>query len=140
MPMIRSSSRNAQSGFMLMEVLITIAIVGLVIAPVFILQGNALKALYKISAQTRMLFPLNNELKEQLEQIYEREGEEFTEQKDIKIPDGKLTYKMRKVVQTSELKDIKDLYFNEAQMLLKRGDRESMVMFIYKPERKKKKT
>lgn len=138
--MIRSSNRNAQSGFMLIEVLVTIAIVGLTIAPVFILQGNVLKVLYKISAQTRMLFPIQNELKSQAEEIAGREQEEFTEQKDIKIPDGKLTYKMRKVVPTSELKEIKDLYFTQVQMQLKRGDRESMVMFIYKPERKKKKT
>ncbi len=123
-----------------MEVLITIAIVGLVIAPVFILQRNVLRSLYTTSAQTRMLFPIQNELHEQLEKLYDRQEEEFSENKDIKNPDGKLAYKMRKVVPTSELKDIKDLYFTEAQVLLKRGDRESMVLFIYKSERKKKQT
>ena len=140
MLMIHSNNRKVQSGFVILEVLIAIIIVGMVITPVFLLQRNVMRSLYFISARARMLFPLQNELNEQLEKAYNREEEDVTENKDMKIPAGKLTYKMRKVTQTSELKNIPDLYFTEAQMVLKAGDRESMVLFAYKPERKKKKT
>lgn len=136
--MIRLNNHNAQSGFLLPEVLVTIAIVGMIITPLFVLQASALRALYKTSAQTRMLFPLQNELQEQAEKIVDRQEQEITEQKESTNPPGKLTYKMHALAPTSELKDIKDLCYTQANMLLPSNDKESMVMFVYKPEQKKK--
>jgi hypothetical protein len=138
MYMICSNNHN-QSGFLIPEVLVTIAIVGLVMTPIFILQSNALRGLYKISAQTQMLFPLQSELQEQAEKSFDRQEEEVTEQKTVANPAGRMSYKMRVIAPSSELKDISDLYYHEAQMVLPNNERESMVLFVYRPEQKKKK-
>ena len=124
---------------MLMEVLVTIAIVGMVITPIFMLQTNVLHALYRVSGKARLLFPVKNALEKAVVEVPEKKEQEISKTEQITDPAGTLTYTMRKVGDTSVLKDVKDLYFNEVQVRSIRGERESMVVFVYKPERKKKK-
>lgn len=121
---------------MLMEVLVTIAIVGMVITPIFMLQTSVLRALYRVSAQARLLFPVKNKLEELCAQAPTQKEQEISKKEQITNPAGTLTYTMRKVGGTSALKDVKDMYFNEVLVRSTRGERESMVCFVYKPERK----
>lgn len=124
---------------MLMEVLVTIAIVGMVITPIFMLQTSVLRALYRVSAQARLLFPVKNALEEAVDEMPTQREQEVSRKEEITNPAGTLTYTMRKVGAASALKDVKDIYFNQVLVRSIRGERESMVGFVYKPERKKKK-
>lgn len=134
--MMYSSNHNARSGFVLIEVLVTIAIVGMVIAPIFMLQSNMLRALYRVSTQARLLFPVKNALEKTLVGVSTQTEREVSRQEEIKNPAGTLRYTVRKIGDASALKNVKDMYFNEVQVRSIRGERESMVGFVYKPERK----
>ena len=135
--MIHFKSRSAQSGFMLMEVLLTIAIVGMVITPILMLQTNALRGLYRFSSRITLLFPAKNFLMESVVQAPQKKDQKVTEKKEITSPRATLTYTQRPVGKNSAFKDIKDLHRASVVAESSRKAKESIVHFIYQPERKK---
>jgi len=131
--MIHFKSRSAQSGFILMEVLLTIAIVGMVITPVLMLQTNALRGLYRFSSRIALLFPAKNFLMESVVQAPQKKDQK----EEITNPRATLTYTKRPVGKNSAFKDVKDLHRASVAAESSRKAKESIVHFIYQPERKK---
>jgi len=134
--MIHFKSRSAQSGFMLTEVLLTIAIVGMVITPVLMLQTNALRGLRRYSSRMRLLFPAKNFLMESVVQTPETKEPEAPKKKEITNPKATLAYAKRPVEKDSAFKDIPNVHRVRVTARSPRA-KESIVGFIYQPERKK---
>lgn len=131
-------SRHNKSGFMMMEVMVTIAIVGLAIAPILMMQSASLRALRQYSSQIRLLFPVKNFWMEMTAKSFDKKETEFTEKRQINNPAASSTYKASKVGENSVFKGIKHIYKSELTAKTLRGTRESIVGFVYKPEREKK--
>jgi len=128
---------------MLMEVLVTIAIVGMTLVPLFMTQSNALRGVYRYAQRLRLIVPAKNffvdifsKKKEQSDDGEKKEVE--IEEKEITDPAAKLTHKKRKLTENSAFKKIKDLEVHEVIVRGTRGGRESIIGWVYKPERKKK--
>jgi len=135
--MVHSKNRSS-SGFMLMEVMVTIAIVGLVLAPVFMLQSSAMRGLQRLSREIRLLFSAKNVLVDSFQKVSFAKDEEETETKRISNPPATLTYKRAKVGKNSAFKDMKNLYSSDVRIRSSRAERESIIGFVYKPEKEKK--
>ena len=134
--MIHFKSRSAQSGFMLTEVLLTIAIVGMVIMAVLMMQTNALRGLQRYSSRMRLFFPAKNFLMESIVSTSEKKGQEVPKKKEITNPKATLTYTKQPVGKDSVFKDIHNLHRVKVAAQSRRA-KESIVRFIYQPERKK---
>ena len=122
---------------MLMEVLLTVAIIGLMLAPVFALQSVALRGLYRYSARLRALFPAKAFLVTALADVSDKKEDTFTEKKEITNPTATLTYNSKRVGEQSALKKQKGMVRNEVSVKVPRQKKETLVGFVYKPERKK---
>lgn len=129
-------NQNSRQGFMLTEILITIAIIGIALTPIFILQSSSLRSLYNYSERIRLLFPVKNFLQENIIEASNKEEQEISEEKQIKNPSATLNYHLKKVQDGSSLSKINDLYLGSVSIQSIRGTKESMVGFVYKPERK----
>ena len=119
----------------MMEIMITIAIVGASLAVAFTLQSTILRGLYRASASIRLLFPVKDFWVETtFKQLEKKEG---TDQKQVTNPSATITQKLTKVGERSVLKDVKDLKKNEVSGRSRRT-RESIIGFVYRPEHGKK--
>ncbi|MFC1845562.1 hypothetical protein ACFLX2_00365 [Candidatus Dependentiae bacterium] len=135
--MMSLKSQNSRPGFMLTEILVTVAIIGVALMPIFVLQTSALRSLYRYSNRIRALFPTKNFLQQALAQAPDKEERTISEEKKITRPPATLQYELKKVSETSSLREIKDLYIGTVSIESTRGTRESMVGFVYRPEREK---
>lgn len=125
-----------------MEVLLTIAIVGMSLAPAFLMQATAVENLYRSSRLLRLLFPIKNfwlesSVKGVGQQEDEKPGGVITQKKELTSPRTTLTYKLSPLGKKSVLKDFKGLHKAETFGRV-RNERESFVGFVYVPEKKKK--
>jgi len=120
--MVRFKSRTSSPGFMMMEVMLTIALVGMALAPMFALQTSAMRSLYRYSVRWQLILPLKNRL-----------IDEFTKMAPQEKKDARITYKKSKVSDRSAFKEIKDLYKQEVASKPVRGRQESIISFIYQP-------
>ena len=140
---MRFKLRKNNSGFMLMEVLLTIAIIGMTLVPLFMMQTNALRGVYRYAQRLRLIFPAKNFMVDvfagKTKQPEEKEkADSGTQKEKLKIPPAQLTHKWRKPKENSSLKKLKNMQVHEVIVRGTRGGRESIIGCVYKPERKKK--
>lgn len=126
--------RNQRSGFMLLEVMITIAILGLAMGPIFILHTSALRSLYRYSGKIRVLFFAKRSLIDFLYESQRKNEDEIFEEKLVPKSTVTVTQKIKKVAQNSSLGKIKDLHVVKVTAKSSRKARESIVSFVYRPE------
>jgi len=102
----------------------------------FRILSPALFPFYLPSSRITLLFPAKNFLMESVVQASQEKEQEVTEKKEITNPRATLTYTKRLVDKNSAFKDIKDLHRVKVTAQSSRA-KESIVQFIYQPERKK---
>ena len=123
---------------MLMEVMFTIAIVGIALAPIFVLQTNSLRGLRKFSDKIKLIFPAKNFFIDSSNKKHKSEEKKIMEKKDITKPTATLTYTEKKIGEKGAFSNIGNINVGEVRIRSARGVRESIVGFIYKPEQEKK--
>lgn len=127
-------------GFLLMEVLLTIALVGLSLSPAFLMQSTTMRSVFQFSNRIRLLFPVKNFFFEKVFKGEQKGPEEKSKpemSRQISRPAGTVTYKTKPVGQNSALKNIKGMQRVEVVGRTLRTQ-ETLIGFIYKPEREKK--
>jgi len=129
---------HKQPGFLLMEVLLTIALVGMSLAPAFVMQSSTMRNLYNYSARLRLFFPIKNFWLDRISKLDPKlEVSKEPESRKITRPSGTLTYKLTPIGENSAFKKIKGIHRVEV-VGRSRRTKESLVSFIYRPEKKKK--
>ncbi len=116
---------------MLMEIMITIAIVGLMLVPVFMMQSSTFRALSRYSSRMRLLFSAKNSLIQEIDK--EHATKKLSEKQGQK--EG---VERSKVDQSLAFKNIKNLYKHTVKVRSSRGQKESIIGFTYKPGQEKK--
>lgn len=128
-----------QSGFTLIEVLLSVAIVGLVLTPILMLQSMIVRNTGKHTNNLIRIYEAKKFLLDS--EISLAPGvDHATQEKKITKPPATLVYEYNKVSQESALKKFKNIY---RQMVTiqwrdqsgKHQDR--IVLYTYKPESKK---
>lgn len=128
--------RNNSGGFTLIEVVLAVAIVGVIMTAVFVAQGSAMYAVNRISQVLRRVYAAEQYM---LEKRAENVNgvEVKSDQKIITYPAATLAYKLEKTDNPS-LKAFKDIYREEVVISWKeqRVPRtDALVSFSFKPPR-----
>jgi len=128
-----------------MEVLLTIALVGMSLAPAFIMVSSTMRPLYAFSRRLQLLFPIKNFWVSKTSKVdpsspvlssVEGPDKSAFKTKEITRPTGTLTYKLTPVGEKSALKKIKGMHRAEV-IGRSRNTKETLVGFVYRPEKKK---
>ena len=128
-----------KNGFTLLEVLISMTIMGILMTSIFILQGGTVKSIVSWSRRldrfaAGILFMTQTRM--------EKEAEPTIDQvKKLETPAANMHYQMIEVPKESSLKDIKNLYLERVTLKWQDGKKkgeETIVMFHHRPEVKKK--
>jgi len=139
--MIRLKSHSGcNSGFMLTEVLIAIAIVGIVITPILLIQYNALVGTNDFSGKIRRLFVMKNFMVEQGFKASEQKEQKAVAEKNIKDSNVTLKYVRDKIKKgLPPFKNFDDAQVGnlcvqriEAEFGVKKKD--VLIRFLYKPK------
>lgn len=140
-PSIRSfhshSGRAAVgAGFTLIEVLLAMAIIGLVLTPIFMGQSAILRATALASRRLARVFAAKKILIDS-ELALEPDIREYSSTKKIDHPPTTFTYELKKISDESSLKKFKNVLIQtvswpDERSKKKRQDR--LVTFLYRPE------
>ncbi len=128
-----------KAGFTLIEVLLSLAIIALVLTPIFVVQGTVLS---RVGRYARMidrfmqsqLFFVNSSI------AVSAEAKSTTLEKKIDVPLTFLSYEFQKLPDSSPLKNFKDVYQEKVTIRYEDDGRkylDSLVSFRYRPEEKK---
>jgi len=123
---------------MLMEVLIAIAVVGLMITPIFVMQSGSLRGISRYSDKIRLLFSAKNVAVKVVVKLEEEKEEELSGTEQINRPSATLTYSVGDIKKGSSLEEVKDMHKIQVATQTRRAGKESVVAFVYMPEREKK--
>lgn len=128
---------------MLSEVLLSLAIIGIVLTPIFGLQSNLFRSLTGLSGYIQRLFAIEDFLlASRYTLLYEQSG--LTKQeKKIADPVSTLHYEAKKMSDDPVFKKMPGIMQEETECIWQEGfrtRRETLVTFVYKPERKAKKS
>lgn len=131
--------KNNRYGFSFIEAILAIAIVGLVLTPLFLLQGNVIRRVGQWSRYMQRIYKAKNFFIESQRAISPDTRQVMLEKK-IDDPEAVLKYKIRKVASKSSLRKFKNILVEQValeweQEGVKRQDK--LVSFLFKPERKK---
>jgi len=127
--------KNEKAGFTLIEVLLALAIVGLVLSPIFMLQSNVLRS---SSARSKLLSRVLEAKKFLLENEFglSKEADASRNEKKIANPPATLIYELKKVSPESSLKNFKNLAAQTVTMqwVDQQGKRQQdkLVTFLYR--------
>jgi prepilin-type N-terminal cleavage/methylation domain-containing protein len=131
----RALATENKAGFTLIEVLLALAIIGLILSPIFMLQSNVLQS---SSARSRLFSYILEAKKFLLENEFglSKEADESRNEKKITNPPGTLIYELKKVSQESPLKKFKNLSAQTVTMqwIDRQGKRQQdkLVTFLYR--------
>lgn len=130
---------RSNPGFTLIEVLLALAIIGMVLTPIFMIQQMVLRR----SSSSAQLFSRLIQAKDFLiDQQFEnmQETKEVTAEKKITNPITALTFNSRKVPENSALKKFKHIMIDSVTMQWTEQNKkrqEKLVTFSFKPEEQK---
>jgi prepilin-type N-terminal cleavage/methylation domain-containing protein len=134
-------SKHLKKGFTLIEVIISIAVIGMVLSPLFILQGNVLQRVTAAAHRIhRLFFAQDFYLKAQRKQ--DEKTRKFTLEERQDFPPTLLTYDLGSLHKNSALADLPGLLMEKITIFdhPKKGRPSDMLLtFIYKPEVTEKK-
>jgi prepilin-type N-terminal cleavage/methylation domain-containing protein len=126
-------NRNA---FTLIEVLLAIVIIGLVMTPIFVLEGNTFRS---ISIGARNIDRITSAFLFMTQTGIDKKKEP-TSTVEKKIGATNMRYQMMELPKDSSLKDTKNMYVERVTMTWQEGRKkkeETIVMLRYRPEVKK---
>jgi len=135
--MIHSRNKN---GFTLVEVLVSLAIVALVLTPIYVTQGTVLQ---RVGHYARVLdrFMFADLFFVDSAIALGKDAKQMTLEKKIDTPLTFLTYEFKPMPDASPLKKFKDLYLEKVTIRYDeagRKYRDELVSFHYRPEKKSK--
>jgi prepilin-type N-terminal cleavage/methylation domain-containing protein len=134
--MIRSKSK----AFTLIETLVALAIMAMVLAPIFITQGSMLYHVSRLTRHVERMIQADLFLQESIIKSV-KEAKDLHTEKDIQSPHTHMVFEAKKISDDSPLKKYPDLYTQRVTLTwqedkVKRTD--ALLTFIYKPEPPKK--
>jgi prepilin-type N-terminal cleavage/methylation domain-containing protein len=128
---------NARPGFTLIEVLLAMAIIGLILTPIFAIQLGVMRSNARASETLQRIFFGKQFLVDNEFQLKPEEQEKRIEKK-LEKPPTTLIYELKKIPENSALKKFKDVLIESVimQWIDRQGKKrqERLVTFVYKPE------
>lgn len=128
-----------KSGFTLIEVLLAMAIIGLVLTPIFSIQLSVLRSNSKASQTLARIF-LGKQFLVENEFSLKADEQEKRIEKKIDRPPTTLIYQLGKIPENSALKKFKNVLLETVTMqwVDRQGKKrqEKLVTFVHKPETK----
>ena len=135
-----SNFQNSSKGFTLIEVLLAMAIIGLVLTPIFAIQLSVLRINSRASGILARIFAGKQFLVESEFQLKPDEQEKRIEKK-LEKPPTTLLYELKRIPENSVLKKFKNVFIESVTMqwVDRQGKKrqERLTTFVYKPEVKK---
>jgi len=130
------------NGFTLVEVLISIALIGLIFSPLFISQEQLMKSVRTMSLRlNHMIEAATFMVKSRQEAVEEKQNEAIKKESAAKSFSGTMVYS-QEPSKISQLKDIKDIYLEQVAVNWRDGNRArttTFSSFLFKPKKEKKK-
>lgn len=126
---------NTTHGFTLIEAMIAVTIMGMILAPLFLLETNVFNAVVRMGEQfERFLFAKHFFYTAQQQEPLQ--STDYTVEKKENRPLTMVRYSLKPIAPTSSLASVKRLYKQEmsAMGLEPASPRAQFVHFIYKPE------
>lgn len=132
-------SKNKSSGFTLVEVLLSLAIIGIVLTPIFLIQSLVLR---RTSAGARQFSRLMNAKDFLVDQQFEniQEAQEVSAERKITNPPTTLVFSSKKLPENSALKKFKHIMLDTVTLQWTEQNKkrqEKLVTFTFKPEEPK---
>lgn len=129
------------SGMSLSEVLISLAVIAILLAPLMIVQGNVLVLVNRSSQKLSQIVHAQTILY-QCGAFTDFTPKEFTKKEIYGVPPVQYTYSRTAVSDKSSLKIIPGLFFESVTIdvpgkKVRKKDKDTLVSFIFKPEQKK---
>jgi len=132
---------NVKNGFTLIEVLIAVAMVGLLLSPLFITQESIFLSVAKGAQSFGRIIKAKNFYWSAKQKADKQEKPGFTLDKKLDDPIMMLKYEVTSQSQKSSLKDFKDVYKERVKITWQDGRRkkeDALVSFVFKPQQQKK--
>ena len=131
----KAGSSSNHAGFTLIEVLLALAIIGLVLTPIFLGQAFIVRSNGRASRYLASLFAAKKYLAE-TELGLSAEVSETASEKKIDNPRTVLRYELKKIPPTSSLKNFKNVLIERVSWADMRTPKkqDSILTFLYKPE------
>ncbi len=131
--------KNNRYGFSFIEAILAVAIVGIVLTPLFLLQGNVIRKIGQWSRYMQRIYEAKNFFIESQRAIPPDTRQVMLEKK-IADPEAVLKYEIREIASKSSLRKFKNILVEQVtleweQEGLKRQD--IVMSFLFKPEPKK---
>jgi len=133
---------KVKEGFTLTEVLIAVAMIGLLLSPLFITQGSLLLNIAERSRIFERILKAKNFYWVAQQKAAQQEQVEFKLDKKIDNPPMILKYQIVPRSDQSRLKDFKDVYLEFVTIEWKDGNKkreDALVSLIFKPKKIKEK-
>lgn len=127
---------HKKSGFTLVEVVLAMAIVGVVMTSVFVAQAGALYAINRVSNVLRRIYAAQNYMMQKRVELV-NSTEPKSDQKMLTSPAATLSYKLEKS-NNAGLKPFKDVYLEQVILSWKEQRTpctDALVSFVFKPPR-----
>ena len=123
------------NGFTLIEVLLALAIIGLILTPIFLGQAFIVRSNGRASRYLASLFAAKKYLVE-TELGLSAQVSEATSEKKIDNPRTTLRYELKKIPSVSSLKNFKNVLIERVSWADIRTPKkqDSLLTFLYKPE------
>lgn len=129
------------TGFVLTEVLLAMAVIGIALTPLFGLQSNMLRSITRVASRIQRLFLAEDFLQNSRATfLKEADTQESKQEKKIVDPATALFYDAKAVKDESAFKSLPGILQEQTEMQWQDGvtkRREILVTYIYKPEKKK---
>lgn len=125
-----------KDGFTLIEVLLALAIIGLVLGPIFASQTLISQSSRRVTNLFSQLFSAKKMLLETGTTLDPAQAIPVKIEKKINKPDTVLTYQLKKIPDNSALKNFKNVFVESVSWPTKTKTKKSqqLVTFVYRPE------
>lgn len=125
---------HKHQGFTLIEVMVSLLIIGMIMVPVWGLQGTIITAVSDFRDRLARIWFAEHTLY-QARRAQPLDASQFSFKNQMQTPNSTITYELKKVAQNSSLAKQHRLFVEKivAQGTSKRNQ-EVMISFIYKPE------
>jgi prepilin-type N-terminal cleavage/methylation domain-containing protein len=130
-----SGRTDCKSGFTLIEVLLALAIIGLVLTPIFVNQSLISRTASRASRLLTRLFTAKRILVEN-EFALAPDAQEMKSEKKMGAPPTVFTYELRRIPENSSLKKFKNVWIETVSWPDERGKKrkQQLVTLLYKSE------
>jgi type II secretory pathway pseudopilin PulG len=137
--MIRFKNPNAP-GFMLFEVLLALAVIGIALTPLFGLQSTMIRSIARISANVQRFLLAHDFLVQSRSAFLAHDESTIKQEKKAADPTTTLIYEAKPVDEKGPFKSLPGIMQEETDYVWPDGrteQREIVVSFVYKPRKKK---